>query len=560
MNISKQIVDNQARNLVKESPDYFTGMDESHKLSTAFTLLGIASYLNIDIESAYQYLTDGGGDGGIDAAYIDQNGGNLNVILFQAKYVLNLDKESAFPTNAIQGAVNTVKTIFDPEIVLKLNKKSQAVVDEIHSLIYAGEIPHVVFVCMNNGIHWNDAGQAVIDREFAGQKQVEFEYYHCEDIIAVDSQRKKQHVDLQLTGPAIKEDFNYKSVLIGRTSINEIAQMMSKYGDSILQSNIRYYLGSSKVNNSIRDTLTDSKDNVNFFFYNNGITIVCDKMDANYLQKENWLVKMDNMQIINGGQTCKTIEAVFAEKADIDTTNAFVLVRIYQLDPNDTDTIRNITVATNSQNAVDLRDLRANDEKQRLLIKGAEELGYTYKPKRDSMRGDAKTIPSTVCAEAVFTIWRQKPFLAKYHKSELFDKYYDEIFQGLNASQMIIAVLIFRYCDAERRKTAGNPEADIVRRYDNYLAAMLFGSVLLQKGNIQLSALDHRSFEQIRGIVENSADEIYDLCEGKILEAVKSNFAYLNKPLAEIDGRTIASAFRSEEFCGRCLKEVETNE
>lgn len=556
MNIAKQLIDNQVRNLVRDMPDFFAGMEPSHQLATAFTLIGVATYLNIDIESACRYLTDGGGDGGIDAAYIDQNGGDLQVVLFQAKYVQNLDKDAAFPTNAIESAVSTVRKIFDPDVVLHLNEKSQAVVDEIHSLINSGEIPHVIFVCMNNGVCWNEDGQRVIDREFAGQKQVDFTYYNCEDMVASDAQKQKQQVDLQLTGPATKEDFNYKSVLVGRVSILEIDRLMKTYGDSILQKNIRYYLGNSKVNNSIRDTLEDSEDNANFFFYNNGITIVCDKFDANYLQKENWRVKLDNAQIINGGQTCKTIESVFSGNPDVNAENAFVLVRIYQLDPADTETIRKITVATNSQNAVDLRDLRANDEHQQLLTKGAAQLGYTYKHKRDSMKGDAMTIPSTVCAEAVFTVWRQKPFLAKYHKSELFDKYYSEIFDDLNAAQMIIAVLIFRYCDTERRKTSENPEADIIRRYDNYLIAALFGARLLKQEGIQLAGLDHRNFERLRSSVEASSAVIYDASENTILEVLHEYFAYLNKPLAEIDGRTLASAFRSEEFFGRCMRKI----
>ncbi len=37
MDIAKQIVDNQARNLVKESPELFSEYaDEYHKISTAF--------------------------------------------------------------------------------------------------------------------------------------------------------------------------------------------------------------------------------------------------------------------------------------------------------------------------------------------------------------------------------------------------------------------------------------------------------------------------------------------------------------------------------------------
>lgn len=61
-----------------------------------------------------------------------------------------------------------------------------------------------------------------------------------------------------------------------------------------------------------------------------------------------------------------------------------------------------------------------------LLETSAKELGYTYKRKRDNS-GNANVIPATVAAEAVFAVWRGKPHLAKYKRSEFFDKYYDEI-------------------------------------------------------------------------------------------------------------------------------------
>lgn len=561
MNVAKQIIDNQVRNLVKEYPEFFADIkDENKKLSTAFLLLGVASYLNLDIQTAYQLLTEGSDDGGFDAAYIDDKGGELNVVLFQAKYVFDLAKESAFPENAIEKAVNVIRCIFDPSISLNLNEKSGAVVDEIRSLIYAGEIPHVVFVCLNNGIKWNNKGQDIIDREFEGQKQVDFDYYNCNEMVDDAASSKKVDVNLQLTGPALHEDFNYKSVIIGRVSVSEIAGLMKQYGDKLLQKNIRYYLGSSKVNNQIKETLMNADDNPNFFFYNNGITIICDMFTANYLQKENWIVKLSNMQIINGGQTCRTIENAVNDKEICDISSAYVLVRIYQLDAADTETIRKITVATNSQNAVDLRDLRANDERQRLLEKGAQELGYTYKTKRDNSRSDQKTIPSSVCAEAVFSVWRKKPFLAKYHKSELFDKYFDEIYgkdQGnLNAAQMIIAVLVFRYCDGARKKKVDIPEQSLVRRYGNYLAASLMGAELLKKKNLTLEELTHRTFDDVYGYFENNKDSIYTKVENIIISALKDRLSYLNVDINQIDGRTIAAAFRNEEFCGECMKMV----
>lgn len=564
MNIARQVIDNQARNLVADMPEWFLDYkDDNHKVTSAFIVLGVSSYLGIDIESAYNYLTDGPDDGGIDAAYIDNVGGNLNVILFQAKYSMNLDKEAAFPENSIEKSASVIKSIFDPRIKLTLNEKSQAVVDEIHSLLYSGEIPQVTFVCMNNGIRWNSKGQEIIEREFHGQHQVSFDYYNCDDMVNSNNNEIKEEVYLHLIGTGIHEDFNYKSLIIGKVSVDEIGNLMSTYGDQLLQRNIRYYLGSSKVNNQIRDTLLDKEDRGNFFFYNNGITITCDQFSANYLQKENWIVKLKNMQIINGGQTCKIIDMVLNEHLQTNVDNAYVLVRIYQLDSSDVEMIRRITLATNSQNAVDLRDLRANDDSQQLLVKGTNELGYTYKPKRDgSLKNDPKVIPSSVCAEAVFTVWRKRPFLAKYHKSELFDKYYEEIFGKengvLNAAQMILAVRIFRYCDAKRKRDSDdNNDIMIIRRYSSYLSATLIGEILLKSMNLhRVEDITHLNYSEAEKFFEVNKEKMLDEAETIIVDKLQSYFSYLGKGLRELDGRTIASAFRNEEFCGSCMTAI----
>ena len=89
------------------------------------------------------------------------------------------------------------------------------------------------------------------------------------------------------------------------------------------------------------------------------------------------------------------------------------------------DIVHDITYATNSQNPVDFRDLKSNDEIQILLEQSAKDLGYIYKRKRDNL-GNANVIPATVAAEAVFAVWRGKPHLAKYKRNDFFDKYYAE--------------------------------------------------------------------------------------------------------------------------------------
>ena len=65
---------------------------------------------------------------------------------------------------------------------------------------------------------------------------------------------------------------------------------------------------------------------------NNGITLTCDKFSHNELQQSDYLVKINNLQIINGGQTCMTLFKSIAEQREVsDTSLAYVLIRLYEL-------------------------------------------------------------------------------------------------------------------------------------------------------------------------------------------------------------------------------------
>lgn len=283
MDISKQIVDQRVIGLIKSRPDLFTDDDEKNT-SKAFLLLGVASYLDLEVQEAEQYLTDGGNDGGFDAAYVvDGSDMQLNVVLFQAKYTRNLEKDTNFPSNAIEKAVNAVSCVFDPSSKMRLNKRSLEKVNEIRSFILEGKIPYVTFVMLSNGNSWNDEGKLHIENKFKNQEQVKFVHFNHNDIVKYINRNSNIKASIELSGQAIQENFNYKRVILGRVAIKKIYDLMKQYGDSLLEKNIRRYLGKNSVNSGIIKTLLDTQKNQNFFFYNNGITLVCEKFSYNAL-------------------------------------------------------------------------------------------------------------------------------------------------------------------------------------------------------------------------------------------------------------------------------------
>lgn len=267
MDIAKQIIDQRINKILEDNPVIFTGQDVERNRSKAFLLLGVSAYLDIDIAEAVQYLTDGGNDGGFDAAYIvEAQDSQLNVVLFQSKYSRKLDVDSNFPANAVEKAVNTIRCVFDPLSQVKLNMQSREKVDEIRSFILDGAIPYVTFVMLNNGLPWNQDGQNHIDNAFAGQEQVRFEHFSHKDIMRYINRQQPVNTQIIFSGKAIQENFNYKRVILGRVSIMEIYRLMEEFKDGLLEKNIRRYLGKNIVNDGIEQTLLDYEKRQNFFF------------------------------------------------------------------------------------------------------------------------------------------------------------------------------------------------------------------------------------------------------------------------------------------------------
>jgi hypothetical protein len=338
---------------------------------------------------------------------------------------------------------------------------------------------------------------------------------------------------LRLAGKAIIEDFDYCRVLVGKMPVREIEAMFHRHGDLLLERNVRRFLGlqGNRVNQGIAHTLKTEAERGNFYFYNNGITFLCRKFTYNALQGENYQVRVEGLQVINGGQTCKTIQGTLSalSGADEGLEKAFVLVRLYQLPSDSADLVRSITYATNSQNPVDLRDLRSNDPRQKSLEAAIGDLGYTYHRHRSEASLKATDISSATAAEAVLSVWRHRPHQAKFMGREHFGKLYEIIFSAdLNAAQFVIATLLFRIAEnARRRPPAGAP--DFVA-YASCFLAMLMGRYLLADLGIAAPQLTHLNFAEARATVEQNGEEYLQRAVDEIDAALKR--VYVQQPIS----------------------------
>lgn len=544
MDINASIIDQQVKALAERQK---TAIEEKAKFknddnklrSAAFVVLVVKTLLYLTEEEAIECLTEGGGDFGVDAIEVGEvQDGEFGVTIFQGKYKADLVGTSNFPQSGIEKLIQAVGTLFDPYKAITVNPNLKPRIEEIRSFVADGYLPQVRVIACNNGLIWKGEAQELIKNTGFGD-QVLFEHVNHDRLVAIIQSVKPVDDTVRLTGKAIVEDYDFRRVLVGKIAVSELAAVFDRHGDRLLERNIRRYLGlqGNRINEGIAHTLTTSAEQSNFYFYNNGITLTCNQFQHNALQDENWSVKLFGMQIINGGQTCKTIQRILASGA-ITAPKASVLVRIYELPKGEEDLLRNITYATNSQNPVDLRDLRSNDDRQGKLSMSIEQLGYSYRRQRSELATKTTDITSGTAAEAVLSIWRHRPHQGKFMTGGHFGKLYDTIFTAdLNGAQIIIAVLLFRIAENRRKRPAADAPEFI--RYSSCFVAMLMGDSLLSEMGIELNQLDHRCFEDARKFIETKGDEYYSTA----MNLIKVALSALYKE-QEVSLQRLAATFR----------------
>lgn len=552
MNINISIIDQRlvsvSKDIRQKASEELRITDEGRLKSLAFVYLCVKTILDLDGDDVFDCLTEGGGDFGVDAIHISEEyDGEFTVSLFQAKYKNNLEGNSNFPEEGIKSLINAINYLFNPAAKLEhINQRLLVKVEEARSLIRDGYIPQVRTIACNNGLKWNLSAQEAIDRAEFGD-QVTWEYVNHERLVKILQASKPVKDTLQLSGKAIVEDMEFSRVLLGRISVTEIATLIERHGERLLERNIRRYLGlqGNRVNEGIRHTLTSDEKN-NFYFYNNGVTLICDSFSYNALQDGDYKVRVENLQIINGGQTCMTIFKTLREPDLINkNAQAFVLLRLYQLPRENEGLVQRITYATNSQNPVDLKDLRANDERQKILEKDIEQLGFNYRTKRSNTPTRSADITSGVAAEAVLSVWRRKPHQAKFFSREHFGKLYDTIFTDqLNGAQIVIAVQLYRIAE-NRRKRPESTDPDFVR-YASCFIAMQMGQKLLADMKVQMKDISHQNFQSAQMLIDQNGESYFNASLQDIKQALQDLYGE-----QEISLQQLSATFRRGDLISR---------
>lgn len=387
----------------------------------------------LDQLQAKDAITDGANDKQIDAVYIDEDEQKIHII--QGKFYTG-DTVNAEPIREVISAwsqfdhLDKLQDNANEKLKKKICEISTALEDETYCLCFELITTSTFSEDANRDIEAFQSKLAETDDdcfnaqfEVVDKQGIEDKY----NMVLEQVNPSLNHTVVLERGKFLMTDLSNTKVLLAAVSLKECIKMPGIKDGSLFQKNVRQSLGiNNTVNKKIKKTLSDPAKCRDFFFFHNGITAICNKMEV----VADGQFKFYGLNVVNGCQSLNTI--ISCSETVKKRDDAYVLIRFYEIPQRDR--ADSISINTNTQSAVKARDLRSNS-KQVLKLKKAYEQKYPtgfFATKR------GETIPAdkdknyavelSLLGKQATAWYMQRPNLS-YGETKIFDKYFSTLFK-----------------------------------------------------------------------------------------------------------------------------------
>lgn len=437
---------------LKEQLDDIHRRNPKFKQDDLFVCWFMRAYLADDDHTAVESVTGGSGDKSVDAVLVDHKA--QAVFLVQGKYRQSL-KAKAESRNDVLGfaalagpllskeakAFKSLCKGANPDVAKRLADARNVLLAKEYRLrmfyVTLGTVSEHLEAEAINAVE-EAAPNAVIEVLDADRLMNLLRDYLdgvAPPIPSLDL-TLEQHADVRVNSILQRYDTTNKveSWVLSMRG-DAVARMFDSAGIRLYARNIRGFLGGeTPINSGMIKTLTEEPDH--FFYYNNGITIICDRA-VKHSHAGGEFLRVSNPQVINGQQTSRML-AQHREHA----ANASVLVKVMQVprvagvsggDAFDT-LVSRIVANTNWQNAINHADLVSNHRVQIEIERALRKRGYFYLRKRQK-----KAEARAAAGKSRFIVTKEElaqavgaceldPLLVRQGKNKLFGHHYESIF------------------------------------------------------------------------------------------------------------------------------------
>lgn len=376
-------------------------------------------------------ITDGADDKQIDAIVIDDN--KSIVFIVQGKFiggdVINAEPLREVLSSWIQFKdLVRLQEVGNNKLKRKLSEVARALEDE-YEIVF-----ELITTATLSDAASNDL--ATFQRQLAELSERE-DISSSITLIDKDEIRRRYDLALERENPSINYaldlveiphfPFNVAGtqVVIAAVPLSKCITIPGIKDGTLFQKNVRQSLGlNNTVNKGIKITIYSDKHR-DFFFFHNGITAICNKLEMKDHQ-----LKLYGLSIVNGCQSLNTILSCSERVKTLEDTN--VLFRFYEIPQRDR--ADRISINTNSQSAVKPRDLRSNDKRVLNLKKLFEQKypqGY-FIIKRGEIPAadrDKRNVLDLSDLGKYLIAWHSQRPNISYSETKIFDKYFEQLFK-----------------------------------------------------------------------------------------------------------------------------------
>lgn len=480
-------------------------------------------------------IIGGGNDGGIDAiyAFVDDELIVPDSEFSEAKtielFVIQAKRTPSYSETAINALVSTFHELLDLET--NLDQFSTAYNSDLLGFfrnfrnVYRSLItkfPTLTFnfnyVTKGNSseVHPNVSRRTDTLKERIKERFSDFEYafnfYGARDLLELSRKQSVPSLSLRIIESLSPADGGYVCLVALKDYFDFITDNSGKRRQMIFDANVREYEGSVEVNKGIRKTLKEENKDINFWWLNNGITIVA----AKAAQSGKNLI-LEDAKVVNGLQTSQEIYRHFSNDSDA-MDERLILVRIVEINK---EVIRNeIIKATNSQSRIPAYSLRATEVIQHDIEQDFLFNGLYYDRQKNFYKNLGKPKNQIVSiqylSQAVGAIILQRPNDSRGRPTSLMksDDVYDQIFnQNYPIELYLKCARLMRIIDNYLRVDA--PDYAIKEKTNlRFPMAMFISSFLVGTINVKPDEFANVSLDDIdKTLLKNSANHTWQIFE-----------------------------------------------
>ena len=503
---------------------------ENKFYTRALAAMAVVVKCGIDYEMAAKSITDGYHDMGIDAIYNDTV--QKKLVLVQSKW--RKDGTGGVSQEEAQTFVEGINRIITLDVEgcnKKISEKRQAIDIAIRDMDYQIE----TIFCHTGSQAMSEYALRPINNLLKNVNIVE------STELLFFSEIKLQELYEHFANGQNGENIILDDVVLtnwgvvaapfeayyGTISAAAIGKWYDDYGNRLFNKNIRYYKGSTSVNEGIKTVLKEEPEN--FFYYNNGIKILCKKITRKILHgasREMGLFVLEGVSLVNGAQTTGTIGAVYSETPEV-LDSANVLIQMIELGETNETKATQITKLSNTQNRIDGKDFAAldpNQERLRMELSFAD-IQYLYKSGAsiDDLQYQI-TLDEAIISQACVTDDLSIVALAKGNVGALTENIektpYKLLFNGgTNSFCLYNGVQVLRAVDAmiKQREQSAEGRKRLVLVHGNRFILHLILNIIKTVEGFDTQYLELRDIEKM-------VEELFDVQWNNVFDAMEAVF------------------------------------